>query len=77
MSFNRMSKQLDELNEKLDILLSKKQVLLRGVIRGVGIAIGTTIVAAIVLAILGAFLRSVDLQDAPIIKNVLEDSETW
>ena len=66
-----VSKQLTELNEKLDILLSKKQIFFRGIIRGLGIAVGTTIIAAIVLTILGAVLRSVDLADTLIIRDVI------
>lgn len=62
-------KQLDELNDKLDKLLSKRYVFMRGVIRGVGIAIGTTIVAAIVFSILAVVVDTVD--DVPIIRDIV------
>lgn len=63
-----------ELNEKLDKLVSYKQVLLRGIIRGVGIAIGTTIVAAIVFAILSAVVSTVD--DVPILREVIQSVDS-
>jgi hypothetical protein len=54
-----MTKQIDELNHKLDKLLNKKQIFIRGIVRGLGVAIGTTIVAAIVLSILAVLLKPV------------------
>lgn len=69
-----MSKHILELNEKLDKLLSKKQVFVRGIVRGAGIAIGTTIIAAIVLALAGAIFSHIE--DKPIIRDIIESTES-
>lgn len=67
------SKQMTELNEKLDQLLSYKQVFIRGIIRGVAIAIGTTIVAAIILSVLGALFDPFD--NLPILRDIVQTVE--
>lgn len=66
-------KDIKELNKRLDLLLDKKQVFIRGIIRGVGIAIGATIVATLALWIITAILSN--FFDPESVRGILESSK--
>lgn len=69
-----MSKELEEINKKLEELLDKKKIFARSIVRGFGTAIGATIVAAIILSIFAAVFRPV-LQDSRF-RDVIKSYQT-